>query len=187
MPVDVPESGRVAPDGHDGLDIIFKESGVDYRTLPAISVRNGTTDYIDMVSDFDLYAQDSKEPLAVGVFKDCFGRSGFAMRVTVTDAKTDEVRERCIYTVFQRYTGGRMLVMCRSHCGLKGVTVRTRGEGTLERIVGASTRVSEDGELVLRAIIKAHLGGGVYTTADNKHQVRLGWAGARAPCAQKNV
>ena len=78
-----------------------------------------------------------------------------------------------------------MLVMCRSHCGVEGVTICNRGEGTLERIVGASTRVTEDGELVLQAILTAHFGGDVYTTNDRKYQVRLGWTGARAGVRKK--
>ena len=130
--------------------------------VPKIVVRTGMTDYVDLV-----HPEDFEGPLAR--FIDKFSRPGLALRVQVSEPATGKVVENAIYTVFQRYTRGQLLVLCRSH--MSGLA-DTRPQAFAE-ITGANTAVDERAmEIIQGLVMTAHLGGH-YDTEDGKLRVRL--------------
>jgi hypothetical protein len=131
------------------------------RTLTAISVRNGPTDYIDQVESSDL------DGVAACTFTDPHMRRGVAMRVHVSHCGM--LIDEGIYTVFERCSREEtVLVMCRSHTGggSRPVTDASNEFGYwryhFHSIVDAHTRVTPYGAGVLAELLRNR----VYCTRD---------------------
>ena len=139
------------------------------RTLTAITVRNGLTDYIDCVESREL------DGVAACTFTDPYMRRGVAMRVRVSSHHGTLIDEG-IYTVFERYSRDKgVVVMCRSHDGggSRPATGASNEFGYsryhFESIVDAHTRVTPYGAGVLGELLRNR----VYCTRDGYATVVL--------------
>lgn len=91
------------------------------RSLPVISIQNGSTDYLDRVKEED-FVDDSGNTVSLVKGVDCHGRHFVSMRLDTSrlaDKDTDGgefIHERFIYTIFRRYTDlDSVWVICKSH------------------------------------------------------------------------
>jgi hypothetical protein len=120
---------------------------IDPMSLPVVAIQSGPTDYIDRVPYEMIVATEGSHGLVV--FQDHFRRMGFAFTIKIVDVETNEVVEDALYTVFQRYTGSQMCVLCRSH--------RSKTEDSVfASWSGATTSIGDTALHRIRSVIQSN-------------------------------
>ena len=163
-----PEAGPKKRPGVCRLDYLIEREML--ARLPVLSVRNGTTDYIDII-DNETMVDDEGKTVCLGVFTDKFRRCGACMHVEVTDIATKKITENALYTIFNRYSDTpNPWVMCISHYY---PSEHAYDGMTLADIIRANTAISPYGDTILKNLFSAHFKGSPYITEDKMFSVKL--------------
>lgn len=95
------------------MEFLINLVGSDFlNSIPTIQVKNGNTDYLDLVDPKDFIDKDGN-PVSLAKGVDINGREFLTFGIHLNNAGENFYE---INTIFRRYSDSNKWVMCRSHC-----------------------------------------------------------------------